>query len=466
MDTTSAADENIHEKNIFDTQVLLTEGNLWKAIWVMSWPLMLATFSASIVGLVDVQCAGLLGSLSQAAMGLCEQVIFMFMVFLMSMGVGTTAIVSRAFGAADVEASAHATAQSLALSVITGLFLTVIALVAGRYALPLYNADPEVIRQAQIVFGIFGFYLIPFSLWVITTAAFRAIGDTKTPLIVGLIMTCLNIAGDYLTVVAHWPVPNLGIKGIVYSAIFADSVGAAIILWRLRLSPLKGCFRKFWPFSGDEMMRVVRIGVPSALQRLSFCFSSFALFLVLGRCENPTQALASWTIGMRVESLIFMPLMALSMAVSSIVGQSLGAKQKDRAIQAGWQVTWVGIGLMMILAIVLWVFARPLAAFMSHDPKAIEYTVSYIRINCLSEPFLAVNWVLSGALQGAGDSRLPMWVSIFHNWMIRLPLAYYLAIYLNMGPNGAWIAMTTSVVVSAILIAWRYQSGKWIETKV
>lgn len=279
-------------------------------------------------------------------------------------------------------------------------------------------------------------------------------------------MTFLNIAGDYLTVVAQWPVPHLGIKGIIYSAIFADSIGAAIILWRLSLSPLKNCFTKFWPFSRKEMMRVVRIGVPSALQKLSFCFSSFALFLVLGRCENPTQALASWTIGMRVESLVFMPLMALSMAVSSIVGQSLGAKQKDRAIQAGWHVTWVGIGMMCVLALVLWVFARPLATFMSHDPKAVEYTVNYIRINCLSEPFLAVNLVLSGALQGAGDSRLPMWVSIFHNWIIRLPLAYYLAIHLGMGPNGAWIAMATSVVVSALLIAWRYQSGKWIETKV
>src|SRR5688572_474284 len=117
----------------------LTEGSLWRAIWVMSWPLTITTVSGSIVGMVDVQVAGMLGPSVQAAVGLSEQILFLFMIFIMSVGVGTTAMVSRAYGAKEMQQATDATAQSLALSFVMGLALTVVAWLFSALALPLFS---------------------------------------------------------------------------------------------------------------------------------------------------------------------------------------------------------------------------------------------------------------------------------------------------------------------------------------
>jgi len=192
----------------------------------------------------------------------------------------------------------------------------------------------------------------------------------------------------------------------------------------------------------------------------------FILFFILSRCAYPVQAIASWTIGIRVESILFMPLMALSMAVSSIVGQNLGARQDRRAFTAGWHVSWIGVVLMVVLGVFLFLGAGSLAQLMSHDPKTIEFTTNYLRINALAEPFLALGMILSGALQGAGDTRSPMWISITCHWVIRVPLLWLLALKMGYGPTGAWITMAISIIIMGLLMAWRYQSGTWLKVRV
>jgi Na+-driven multidrug efflux pump len=169
---------------------------------------------------------------------------------------------------------------------------------------------------------------------------------------------------------------------------------------------------------------------------------------------------------MRIEALIFMPLMALSLSVASIVGQSLGAQKSERAFKAGWQVTYVGVAMMVVMAMCLFCGADFLAHVMSNDPATILYSRRYLQINSLTEPFLAVSMVLTGALQGAGDTRTPMWITIFTNWIVRLPLAWVLCINCKMGPDGVWIAMATSITLSATLATWRYQSRAWLKTRL
>lgn len=444
----------------------LTEGNLWNAIWIMSWPLLLTTVAVTFVGMVDVQVAGMIGSTAQAAVGLAEQVLFLFMIFLMSLSVGTTALVSRAYGEKNIEAVNHATGQSLALSIIIGVVLTFVAVLGANFLLPLFSGAKDVVDAGAEYLTIYGLYLVPFSLICISNAAFRAIGDAKTPLLVVTTEVVINIIGDYATVMGNWPVPGLGIKGIAYSAIVAAIIGSAIAIYRIYTSPLKDSVKYLTPIDSKTLHRLLDVGIPSAFQRLGWAASTFALFFILAQLKEPTAALAAWTIGIRVEGLLFMPLVALSLAVSSIVGQNLGAKQSERAIKAGWHVTGIGVVMMLVLSTVVYVFARQLSMLMSHDSATIEHTTTYLQINALAEPFLAVNMILSGGLQGAGDTKIPMWISLFCNWVVRLPLAWYLAITINQGPLGAWIAMSTSIAVSAFMIAYRFQTGTWIKIKV
>lgn len=159
---------------------------------------------------------------------------------------------------------------------------------------------------------------------------------------------------------------------------------------------------------------------------------------------------------------MLMPLVALSLAVSAIVGQNLGAKRIDRALKAGWLVAGIGAALMLALNTCLYVFAPQLATILSSDPRTIALTTSYLRITALCKPFIAADTILSGALQGAGDTRTPMWASLIANWVIRLPLAWFLAIAADWGADGVWWALTLSPAVLAGIVAWRFQSRKWV----
>lgn len=446
----------------------LIHGGLWKAIWLMSWPLLIQTVAMSVVGAVDVQMSGYLGSNSQAAVGLSEHVIFMFMVIFFSISVGTTAIVSREFGEGNAEGTIRSTTQSLVVSVTFGFVMAIAALSFARLLLPLFSKSPAVIEQGTLYLSIFGLYMIPFSLICITGAAFRAIGDSKTPLWVILVQVSICIIGDYLTVVKGWPVPGLGLRGIAISAVLGAFTAAALSIFMVYRSPLKECltFKRLSVFDWELQKRILKIGIPTAVQRLGWNASVFAVFFILSQVKEQTAALAAWTIGMRIEALLFMPLMAFSTAVSSIVGQNLGAGKPERATKAGWNVTVIGVIMMIVLAAGMFFGSETIARFMSQDPKAIEFTSNYLKINALSEPFLAVAMVLMGAMQGAGDTKVNMWISLFCNWIVRLPVAWYLALNLNLGTNGVWIAMATSVTVCAFLCAARYRSGKWLKVKV
>lgn len=444
----------------------LATGSLMKAIWTMSWPLMVTTVSSSLVGLADMHVAGFLGSASQAAVGVAEQVLFILMIFIMSTGVGTQALVSRATGAEDQEEAAKATGQSIVFALLLGFCLLIVAFFFAHKAIGFFSRSDEVAQIGTQYLSIYCLYLIPFSLLNIINSSFRAIGDSRTTLIIMLVSTTINIAGDYLTVMHNWPVANLGVSGIAWSGVIGTSVGAATAVTFLLRSPLKGSTRYIFPFIGPVIKRIVKIGIPAAMQRMGWGLSTFVIFFILRCLDNPTEALAAWTIGIRVEGLVFMPLMALSLSVASIVGQNLGAKQEERAFKAGWHVTFIGMGMMLTSCALLILFAGTLSDIMTKDHATSAITASYIRYNAIGGPFLALAMVLGSALQGAGDTKTPMLISIFANWVVRLPVAFALAIPLKMGPDGAWLSMTLSVAVMGILTAIRYQSKSWLKTKV
>jgi len=444
----------------------LAEGSLWRAIWVMSWPLMLMTMTSALIGMTDVYMAGKLGSANQAAVGTSEQVIFLYFVIILSASVGTTALVSRALGADNEKEARKCVAQSLLVSLGLGLLLCLLSWLGSSQILNLLHPPIDILQLGTPYLKIYGFSLIPLSIIWIVNAAFRASGDAKTPLLIVATQTGLNILGDYLCIFQNWPIPGLGICGIAGAAVIADVVASVLALYRLSRSRLSIQLAEFFIINTDLIWRFVKISAPSVVQSTLRVLGTYVLFFTLRHCQHATQSIASWAIGMRIEGLIFMPMYALGLAVSSIVGQNLGAKQFERAVQAGWNVTGVGVSLMLLAGTALFLLAEPISHIMSNDADTIAFTTAYLRINAISEPFLAMNFVLGGALQGAGDTRSPMWITILCSWLIRLPLAWILAISCDLGTPGVWIAMTCSMICAGVFMAMRYGSRKWLATRI
>ena len=169
---------------------------------------------------------------------------------------------------------------------------------------------------------------------------------------------------------------------------------------------------------------------------------------------------------MTAESIAFMPGLGYSMAATALVGQSLGAKRADVASRYAWMSTGQACLIMTVMGIVFYVLAYPFAHWFTRDPVVIGVAADYLRINAYSEPFLALAMVLSGAFQGAGDTRTPTWITFVTMWLFRLPLAYLLALSLGYGTHGAWWAMAASVIASGLLTASLFQRGSWKRVKV
>jgi Na+-driven multidrug efflux pump len=149
------------------------------------------------------------------------------------------------------------------------------------------------------------------------------------------------------------------------------------------------------------------------------------------------------------------------MAASVLVGQNLGAGRADRACKIGWEIALSGVVILSVLAAVIFVWAEAFAALLSKDTLVLRETTRYLRITMFSEPFMALSLTLAGALQGAGDTKGTMQVIIFGMWLIRLPLAFLLALVFDFGAQGVWVAMLISMIFQGVLMSWRFYRGRW-----
>jgi putative MATE family efflux protein len=222
-----------------------------------------------------------------------------------------------------------------------------------------------------------------------------------------------------------------------------------------------------WRVSLPTIARIVDIGWPSVFLQVAWQAGSLVLYNILSRLgEGTVTALAALTNGLRIEAIIFLPAFALNMAASVLAGQNLGAGDPQRAEALGWKTARAGMILLGILALPIFVWAELFASILARTPDVVAETANYLRINMVSEPFLALGTILSGAITGAGDTKAPMWSIVACMWAIRLPLAYFLAITLGYGPTGVWVAMVASMMCYSVFMAMRFRGGRWKYVRV
>lgn len=446
---------------------VIIKGSLWAAIWHMAWPLFLNMITIAVASFADLYVAGRLGSNVQAAIGMGGQIWFFMVLLAVALSAGTNALVSRFWGEGSVEKTVQAARQSILFAVIFGIASAFVGLLVCRGLMRMLGASPEV---EQLGWDYLKYDLLaqmPFTVLWVTNSIFRAKGSAKIPMMIMMLITAQVIVLDFALCI--WPL-HVGIAGIGMSWGIASILGVALSFIILKRSDIGACLNvriMLKECSWEWFNRLMKIGIPACVQDLSWVGGNFVLFYVLAHTVKPTAAQASWAVGMRMEEMIGgFPIYALSMAVATIVGQNLGAKQPDRAERAGWQVTAVGAGMNTVIAMVLYFGAEQIAHLMSSDPQVITYSVQYLQIVGLSQPFVAIWLILMGGLNGAGYTRWPMIATVICLTFFRLPLAWYLTVNQSMGPIGTWISIALSSTIVGTLFIWRFKTGVWKLQKV
>ncbi len=422
--------------------------------WSRSWPMIVIMALQFSMNITDVYVAGILGSEMQATVGFVTQLYFLLILFGNAMTVGTVAMATRLFGADDIERLRAVSTTLLKGFLLAGVVLGATGFFFTPLIIDLAGIPAELKEPGRKLLGIYSLGLPGNYLFIFLHALFRSTSRMKTSMMVMAAGAILNI-GLTFGFVLHTP---LGYPGIALSTVISVVTFSVASLLLARDFLEKG-----HPMEKEVLFRVFRIGWPSGLLQLSWHGGSMVIFLILASIPGEAVAvMAAFTNGLRIESAIFMPAFAISMGNAVITGTLLGGTRKDDAPAAGATTAIMGVLLISLLALVVVLAAPFLASLLSDNRKVIERSVEYLYISMISEPFMAWAAILSGGLNGAGDTRPVLASVLIAIWGIRIPLCFLFGVILTLDVTFIWWSMNLSMAVHALLISRRYFSRKWV----
>jgi putative MATE family efflux protein len=436
-------------------------------VWRLAFPVILTNLLMSLVNIVDLFMVGRIGPVEIAAVGMANSVRMLVMITILAVTAGAMTLAAQAKGARDPAQLSFVTRQTLSLTVLLGALLTVLGYFASEPLLAFLNSggDPQAVTLGtgylQLLFLGTIFLVINFSV----SSLMQGAGDTVTPLYLSGSINLLNILFNYLFIFGPGPFPELGVTGAALGTVLSRALGAGLGValfysGRNVIALLPGSYRPDWAMFRD----LLAIGVPSGLQGLVRNSAQLLVIRIVTSTAAGTYGAAALAIGLQIESLAFMPGLAISVAATSLVGQSLGAWQVEEARSRGNAAIGLGVIVMSILGLPLILFAPQLVRLFdpSAHPTVLAAGVSYLRINALGLPILAVAMVVNGALRGAGDTRPGLVGNLLGRWLTAVPLAYALALTLGLGVAGVWLALVIGTAISALWVLWRWRSRAWL----
>ena len=442
-----------------------SRADLMRIIWALSWPAIMTFGLESLVGLIDALMVGRLGAHAVAGVGVGTQILNAVSVLNMALATGTVALVARHVGAREHAAAESALVQSLYLALVMGLAIAVPVIAWAPDMVAVFADDPEVLAAGTgfvrtIMLGVPGM-----AIFAVIAAGLRGAGDMRTPLIIGAFLNLLNVSIAYVLIFGHLGLPAIGVRGAAAASAIAFWVGALLGLAALlrRDGVLKLRRRDLAPHP-HMARRVLGVGSPTAIEQLLMQVG-FLFYLGIA-ARYGTEAVAAYFIGVRILALSFLPGFGFSAAASTIVGQQLGAGQPENAERSGWEANRLAIALMSVAGVLIFLFARPIAALFIDDAAVIDDAVSFIQILALAQPLMAADSTLGGALRGAGDTRFPLVTVLVGFYAARLGFAWMAARVLDLSLAWVWGALLGDYLLRAVLKAWRFHSGIWKRVRV
>jgi putative MATE family efflux protein len=425
----------------------------------MAWPTVLTNLLQTTVGLTDVKVVGSLGSAAVAAATTGHRVFFGLQAVLMGVSVGTSALVARAWGANERTEAARVLYSSLLLAGLISFGMSVFGVSLSEAFAGVFGLAPEARALAATYMRWISIFTCAFAFGQVLSASLRAAGDTRTPLLTGAIANVTNIFFLYLLVYGGLGFPKLGIAGAALAGGLAFSVAALAWLWlwrsgRLRLKIVSGAAGQ-----RERMRAILRVGTPAALEQLVVQAGFMAFTFIIARGFG-TQALAAYGIGVQILSVSFVIGFGFSIAASTLVGQNLGAGDAARAAHSGWRAMWLAVASMSALAVLIIACARPIARMMLDEPEVVRLTVAFIYLLGAAQPLMAIDFALSGALRGAGDTRFPLYTTFAGLICGRVFLA---AVFTACKLPVEWVygALLADYSIKVSMLIRRFRSGRW-----
>lgn len=445
----------------------IVEGALGPAVWKIAWPTMLTNIFGGLQGMVDHALVGhLVGYKANAAIGVSYQIFIIVIIFINSLFTGMSVLVARFAGAGESEKVDRTVYQAF----LTAIFLSFLVLAPiGYFASPvlldLVNATPEVKAEAlpflRIMFlcsqGMLVFYML--------SGALRSAGDARTPMILGIILTFLNLLLNILFIEGFGPVPRFGTAGAAIGTAIASGSLALYSLFKLWRGGWVVSFPKHAGFRPDWAIikSLFKFGLPSGIQGIAMNIGGVLMLSFIGSLEQSAAAQAAFAVSYsQLFSLITWTSIGLMGAAAAVAGQNLGAGHPDRADQSVHVAARFGLGGAAIIgAIFLFLPRQLLAIFGMQDPVVVDIGVQLLRVLSISGLFIATALTYTGGLQGTGDTKSPLYISIISQVAVPLGICFFIKQTSHLTPLTIWLAILTGHITRCVLSVLRFNQGKW-----
>jgi putative MATE family efflux protein len=437
-----------------------TKGSIWRAIIVLSVPMVIEMSMQSVFEVADIFFVGKLGSEAVAAVGLTASLIILVFAVGLGFAMAASAMVARRIGEDDEEGAARATGQAVLACLATSLPIGILAIFFAPDLLALMGAGESVIEIGSGYTAILIGGNITIILLFTFNAVFRGAGDPGLAMKALALANILNIALDPILIFGLGPIPAMGVEGAAIATTIGRSVGVLYQIQMLRSGKSRIVLRgAHFAYNSELMARLVNIAWPAVLQYMVGTASWMAIMRMMAIFGS--VSMAGYTIAIRIIIFALLPSWGVSNAAATMVGQSLGAGDPDRGETAVKLCTIVDVVFLSSLGLIFWLFAAPIISIFSSEPGVVDIGTRTLRIMSLSFPLWAIGMVTVQSFNGAGDTRTPTWINLFAYWIIQLPLAAFLAWPLAFHEDGIFAAMAVAQVVLGILAWILFRRGRW-----
>lgn len=442
-----------------------TEGAIGRAIFLLAVPMVLEMSMESIFAVVDAYYVGRLGPAAVATIGLTESLMVVVYTVAMGLSIGVTATVSRRIGEKDTEGAARAAVQGLLLGLFLSALLGVIGAVFTPELLTLMGADADVLRTgtgfARISLGTSSAVFLLFLI----NAAFRGAGDAAVAMRVLMLGNAINIVLAPCLIFGVGPFPQLGLEGAAIATVTGRSTGFLWALWHLRGGAgnlhVQGRHVRVEP---GTMLHIATLSGWGTVQVALSSMSWIALVRLIS--SFGANAMAGYTIAIRILLFALMPAYGVGAAAATMVGQALGAGKPDRAERAVWVAARINMLVLGLTGLLFWFTAPTLVGWFSNVSAVRDVGVNGLRTMSLGFPLYALGMVLEQSFNGAGDTRTPSWMNFVVFWLLQLPLAWYMSQRTSLEWRGVFVAVVGAYTALAVISAVFFRRGAWKQRKV
>lgn len=453
------------QKSRFDRSIV--EGPLGRAVWKIAWPTMLTNIFGGLQGLVDhVMVGNMVGFKANAAIGVSWQIFLVVIVFISSIFTGMSVLVARFAGAHDEKKvnrtvyQAFLTAAFIALGIMAPL-----GYFASPFLLDLVNADAGVKSEALPFLRITFAFSLGLMIFFMTSGALRSAGDARTPMVLGIVMTLLNVVFNVILIRGLGAIPAFGTSGAAMGTSIATGLIGAYSIYMMWSGRWVVGFPRGQGWGPDwKIIRALfKFGLPAGFQGIAMNVGGVLMLAFIGSLAQSAAAQAAFAVSYtQLFSLVTWTSVGLMGAAAAVAGQNIGAGHPDRANAAVNTAARFGLAGSAFIGIFFFVFPEQLLGiFGMTDPDAVAIGVQLLRVLSVSGLFISVALTYTGGLQGTGDTKSPLYISVISQVIIPLGICFTISQFGVLEPMHIWLAILAGHVARCTLSVGRFLQGKW-----